>query len=190
MKNKQWLYLLSSAYLLIPASAIATPLAMTAATISQAEAPKVSPQSLAASSLALQNVMHMQTQLQQMKMQASVLKEKLNILHIDEQIAKTSDKVSQAGFGGPTGKLRILSSGCFMQKCTATASQGHSQFIIHPGEHLNNYYFQKITAGGVLVTHNGVTRWLGIDGNLTKNINGPGELTPRGTQLPPVGSIP
>lgn len=173
---------LSFAGLLFSSGAIAAPMSNSTSTIASHN------------SMTLENIVHMETELKIMKMQAEIKTAKLHLLSIDAQIAgvqKKDDGLS--ALSKQNNPLRILSTGCFQGKCTATVEQGHAQFTVNTGEQLNGYHFLKISSGGVMVSENGYDRWLGIDGVTTKNVS-PMPAVNHGTrnsinQLPPVSDI-
>lgn len=141
--------------------------------------------------LALKDVIHMQTHLQLMKMQAEIKKEKLNLLSIDEKLAQLAQKTG-ATDSSLQKPLRVLSTGCFQGKCTANVMQGKAQFTVNTGEQINGYDFIKITSGGVMVSENGATHWLGIQGILSKSnhsdVSLPSASASSLSHLPPVGN--
>ncbi len=133
--------------------------------------PRATPE--AASGLTLKEVVRMESQLKQMKMQAAIQTAKLHLMTINAQIASLSGKIGgNAASMGTKNPLRVLSAGCFAGKCTATVAKGNARFTVNTGEQLNGCLFVRITSGGVMVSQNGMTRWLGIDGATSTGTTG------------------
>ena len=139
------------------------------------------------SGLTLKDVVRMESQLKAMKMQAAILTEKLHLMTINAQIADISKKTRGLSASmGAQHHMRVFSTGCFAGKCTATVARGNAHFTVNTGEQLNGYRFVRITSGGVMVSQNGMTRWLGIDGAISQSASATGS---QNVALPSVGTL-
>ncbi len=108
----------------------------------------------------LGSMVQMQEQLALMKMQEKVLQQKIRILRSQ----KDMDKINKGAFLSIHAPLQVQSSGCFAGHCSATVTFGKEVFVVTPGETVNGYRFDVISAAGLQVYHAGKMRWVGVDG--------------------------